>query len=69
MRRQGIGKALLGQSLVNFQMREFTMARTRPDANNPDNVVALLQRLGFRIEHTRLWYEKLVSDAKEEADD
>ncbi|GAJ02782.1 unnamed protein product [marine sediment metagenome] len=62
-------KALLRQSLVNFKLRGFTMARTRPDANNPDNVFALLQRLGFRIEYTRLWYKKVLRDEKEEADE
>ena len=62
LRRQGIGRGLLHQSLANFRRRGFTKARTRPDDNNPNYAVPILQRDGFRIENMRLWYEKVLRD-------
>jgi len=59
-RRQGIGLGLLHQSLVNFQERGYTKAIARPDGNDP--FVSVLERIGFTIDKTRLWYEKALCD-------
>ncbi len=65
IRRQGIGKGLLQQSLFNFQQRGLSKAIARPDGSNTFGVVSVLQREGFKIEKTRLWYEKVLSDEEQ----
>jgi len=57
-RRKGVGGGLLQQSLVNFQERGYVQAIARPDGNHP--FVSVLVSMGFTIEKTRLWYEKVL---------
>lgn len=61
-RRHGIGERLLHRSLTNFQTRGFTKAIARPDGNDPYEFIPVLERTGFWIEKTRLWYEKVISN-------
>jgi len=67
LRRQGIGEGLLHKSLINFQKRGFIKARARPGGNDPFEFIPVLERTGFWIEKTRLWYEKVISNEGQRA--
>ena len=61
-RKQGLGTALLAQSLHVLREAGMEAAHLNADSENPTGAMRLYERLGFRVRKTHIAYRKVMRD-------